>query len=146
VQDDVDLLVLSGCDHRKEHDMRIPVFPIISSVLLLTSPAFAQQAGTTTAQPTGTSTSSNLPDDTKVTLDTQQKLRQSLVDSGFKNVKVTAETYVVHAKAPDGSHIVMMVSPDQIAGVIEHTGSSSPPRGSMQTNPSTSESGDSTSR
>jgi hypothetical protein len=119
--------------------MRIPVFPIISSVLLLTAPAFAQQAGTTTAQPTGTSTSSNLPDDTKVTLDTQQKLRQSLVDSGFKNVKVTAETYVVHAKAPDGSHIVMMVSPDQIAGVIEHTGSSSPPHGSMQTNPSTSE-------
>ena len=86
--------------------MRIPVFPIISSVLLLTAPAFAQQAGTTTAQPTGTSTSSNLPDDTKVTLDTQQKLRQSLVDSGFKNVKVTAESYVVHAKAPDGSQQV----------------------------------------
>jgi len=74
-----------------------------------------------------------------VTLDTQEKLRQSLEESGFKNVKVTAETYVVHAKAPDGSHIVMMVSPDQIAGVIEHTGSSSPSHGSMQTNPSSSE-------
>jgi hypothetical protein len=127
VQDDVDLLVLSGCDHRKEHDVRIPVFPIIASVVLLAAPAFAQTAGTTTAQPSGASTSSNLPDDTKVTLDTQQKLRQSLEEAGFKNVRVTAETYVVHAKAPDGSHIVMMVSPDQIAGVIEHTGSSSPP-------------------
>jgi hypothetical protein len=80
-----------------------------------------------------------------VTLDTQEKLRQSLEESGFKNVKVTAETYVVHAKAPDGSHIVMMVSPDQIAGVIERTGSSSPPHGSMPTNPSSSEPG-STSR
>ncbi len=119
--------------------MRIPVFPIIASGVLLTAPAFAQQAGTTTAQPSGTLASSNLPDDTKLTLDTQQKLRQSLEESGFKNVKVTAETYVVHAKAPDGSHIVMMVSPDQIAGVIEHTGSSSPPHGSMQTNPSSSE-------
>ena len=129
--------------------MRIPVFPIIGSVLLLAAPAFAQQAGTTTsaadryfAVPHRT-----CPDDTKVTLDTQQKLRQSLVEARFlKNVKVTAESYVVQRKAPDGSHIVMMVSPDQIAGVIEHTGSSSPPRGSMQTNPSTSESGGSTSR
>jgi len=122
-----------------EHHMRIPVFPIIASGVLLAAPAFAQPAGTTTAQPSGTLASSNLPDDTRVTLDTQQKLRQSLEESGFKNVKVTAETYVVHAKAPDGSHIVMMVSPDQIAGVIEHTGSSSPPHGSMQTNPSSSE-------
>ena len=119
--------------------MRIPVFPIIGSLVLLAAPAFAQPAGTTTAQPSGASPSSNLPDDTKLTLDTQQKLRQSLEESGFKNVKVTAETYVVHAKAPDGSHIVMMVSPDQIAGVIERTGSSSPPHGSMQTNPSSSE-------
>jgi hypothetical protein len=121
--------------------MRIPVFPIIGSLVLLAAPAFAQPAGTTTAQPSGASPSSNLPDDTKLTLDTQQKLRQSLEESGFKNVKVTAETYVVHAKAPDGSHIVMMVSPDQIAGVIERTGSSSPPHGSMQTNPSSSEPG-----
>ena len=119
--------------------MRIPVFPIIASGVLLAAPAFAQPAGTTTAQPSDTLASSNLPDDARVTLDTQQKLRQSLEESGFKNVKVTAETYVVHAKAPDGSHIVMMVSPDQIAGVIEHTGSSSPQHGSMQTNPSSSE-------
>ena len=119
--------------------MRIPVFPIIASGVLLAAPAFAQPAGTTTAQPSDTLASSNLPDDARVTLDTQQKLRQSLEESGFKNVKVTAETYVVHAKAPDGSHIVMMVSPDQIAGVIERTGSSSLPHGSMQTNPSSSE-------
>jgi hypothetical protein len=119
--------------------MRIPVSPIIASVVLLAAPAFAQPAGTTTAQPSGVSTPSNLPDDTKVTLDTQQKLRQSLEQSGFKDVMVTPESYIVHAKAPDGSHIVMMVSPDQIAGVIEHTGSSSPPHGSMRTNPSTTE-------
>jgi hypothetical protein len=113
-------------------------FQFIPSVVLLANPAFAQQAATTTTQPSNASTASNLPDDTKVTLDTQQKLRQSLEAAGFKSVKVTPETFVIHAKAPDGSHIVMMVSPDQIAGVIEHTGSSSPPRGSMQANPSTS--------
>ena len=37
------------------------------------------------------------------------------------------EAYVIHARAPDGSKIVMEVSPDQMQAVIERTGSSSPP-------------------
>jgi hypothetical protein len=37
------------------------------------------------------------------------------------------EAYVIHAQAPDGSKIVMEVSPDQMQAVIERTGSSSPP-------------------
>ncbi len=64
-----------------------------------------------------------------MTLDTQQKLKQSIEQNGFKNVVVMPEAYVIHAQAPDGSKIVMEVSPDQVQAVIERTGSSSPPSG-----------------
>ena len=40
---------------------------------------------------------------------------------------VVPEAYIIHAQAPDGSKIVMEVSPDQVQAVIERTGSSSPP-------------------
>jgi hypothetical protein len=50
-----------------------------------------------------------------VTNDTQQKIRQSLEQSGFKNVSVVPQSFVVRAQAPDGSHIVMFMSPDQFA-------------------------------
>jgi hypothetical protein len=66
-----------------------------------------------------------------VTDDTQQKLRQSLEQFGFKNVKVVPEAFLIRAKAPDGSRIVMRVTPDEIEGVIiERTGTSSRPDGS----------------
>jgi hypothetical protein len=50
-----------------------------------------------------------------VTADTQQKIRQSLEQSGFKNVQVVPQSFVVRAQAPDGSRIVMFMSPDQFA-------------------------------
>jgi hypothetical protein len=53
-----------------------------------------------------------------VTSDTRQALRQSLLRSGFRDVNVEPQTYVIHAKAPDGSHIAMLVGPDQISGVV----------------------------
>ena len=115
-----------------ELDMRIPAFPIIASFALLAAPAFAQTAGTTSTQPGGGSTmSTDAQQNSAVTDDTQQKLRQSLEQSGFKNVKVVPEAFLIRAKAPDGSRIVMRVTPDEIEGVIiERTGTSSRPDGS----------------
>ena len=112
--------------------MRIAAFATIASFVLLSTPVLAQTSNTTGGQPsdTSTSTSSHVPPDTAVTLDTQQKLKQSLEQSGFKNVLVLPEAYIIHAKAPDGSKIVMEVSPDQMQAVIERTGSSSPPSNS----------------
>jgi hypothetical protein len=43
---------------------------------------------------------------------------------------VVPEAYVIHAQAPDGSKIVMEISPDQMQAVIERTGSSSRPSSS----------------
>jgi hypothetical protein len=52
-----------------------------------------------------------------ITADTQQKIRQSLEQSGFRNVQVVPQSFVVRAQAPDGSNIVMFMSPDQFAEV-----------------------------
>jgi hypothetical protein len=116
----------------EEHNMRVPAFPMIASFVLLAAPALAQTPNMTGGQPsdTSTSTSSHVPPDTAVTLDTQQRLKQSLEQSGFKNVLVLPEAYIIHAQAPDGSKIVMEVTPDQMQAVIERSGSSSPPSNS----------------
>jgi hypothetical protein len=106
--------------------MRVPALPTIASFILLAAPALAQTSSVTGGQLTDTSTSSRVPPDTAVTLDTQQKLKQSLEQSGFKKVVVVPEAFIIHAQAPDGSKIVMEVSPDQMQAVIERTGSSSP--------------------
>jgi hypothetical protein len=112
--------------------MRVPAFTTIASFVLLAAPALAQTSNMATSNMPGgqsgdTSTSSHVPPDTAVTLDTQQKLKQSLEQSGFKKVLVVPAAYVIHAQAPDGSKIVMEVSPDQMEAIVEPTGSSSPP-------------------
>ena len=57
-----------------------------------------------------------------VSSDTQQKIRQSLEQSGFKDIRVVPETFVVRAQAPDGSRIVMLLSPDQVSEVVMPNG------------------------
>src|SRR5712672_1224420 len=110
--------------------MRFLALPLVAS-LALAVPAVAQTTGATgSSQRNDASAASNQPKDTAVTLDTQQKLKQSLEQNGFKNVLVVPEAYIIHAQAPDGSKIVMEVSPDQMRAVIERTGSSPPASGS----------------
>jgi hypothetical protein len=70
----------------QEHTMRVPALPTIASFILLAAPALAQTSTMTGGQLSDTSTSSRLPPDTAVTLDTQQKLKQSLEQNGFKKV------------------------------------------------------------
>jgi hypothetical protein len=112
--------------------MRSPALPIIASIVMLAAPALAQTSNLSgSSQRDGNATSSSqLPPDTSVTVDTQQKLKQSLEQNGFKNVLVVPEAYVIHAQAPDGTKIVMEVSPDQMHAVIERSGNSQPSSGS----------------
>ena len=100
--------------------MRFPVLPIIASIVMLAAPALAQ-----TASSGSSGSSSQLPPDTAVTVDTQQKLKQSLEQNGFKDVVVVPRAYAIRAQAPDGSKIVMEVGPDQMHAIIERTGGSS---------------------
>lgn len=125
--------------------MRVPAFPIVAALALLAAPAFAQSSTTTgtTSDQSGVSNSSNSwHHGTSVSSDTKDKLRQSLESSGFKDVTVTPEAFMIRAQAPDGSRIVMMLRPDEMTGVIEpQTGSSTAPSNSTGNGPSNTESG-----
>src|ERR1700730_6410223 len=101
--------------------MRFPALPIIAAVVMLAAPALAQTA----SYGSSSSSSSQLPPDTAVNVDTQQKLKQSLEQNGFKDVVVVPRAYAIRAQAPDGSKIVMEVGPDQMHAIIERTGGSS---------------------
>ena len=45
-------------------------------------------------------------------------IRSSLEASGFKNVTVLPQSYLIRATAPDGSQVVMQVSSDGVYGVV----------------------------
>jgi hypothetical protein len=140
--------------------MRVPAFPIIASVVLLAAPAFAQTSTNPSAQPAGTSSATEATKGSSPTPDEQEKIRQSMEQSGFKNVRVAPESFVIqaqapdgsqiammnvrvvpesfaiHAQAPDGSPIALMISPDGVTGAIETADTSTEPQGSGQAAPS----------
>jgi hypothetical protein len=53
-----------------------------------------------------------------ISSDTQQKIRQSLEQNGFRNIQVLPEAYVIRAQAPDGSRVAMLLTPDQVTEVV----------------------------
>jgi hypothetical protein len=53
-----------------------------------------------------------------ISTDTQQKIRQALEQSGFKDVRVLPQSFLIRAQAPDGSRVVMLMSPDMVSGVL----------------------------
>lgn len=112
--------------------MRLSLLPIVASFALLAAPAFAAMPGATAPNPQAANPSQDAASNSmQVSRSTQQKLEQSLEQSGFRDVTVAPRTFIIHARAPDGSHIVMVVGPDRAHGVIM-SGSSSPPNPSMR--------------
>jgi hypothetical protein len=90
--------------------MQVSPFAIFVSLLLLAAPTAAQ------------ATNLLSPPDAEVTLDTQQKLKQSLEKNRFKNVIVMPND-IIRAQAPDGSKIMIEIIPDHVAGVVVGSGS-----------------------
>ena len=86
--------------------MQASPFAIFASFLLLASPTIAQTTNLST------------PTDAAITRDTQQKLKQSLEKNRFKNVVVIPEADVIRAQAPDGSNIIIEITPDHLTGVV----------------------------
>ena len=86
--------------------MQASPFAVVASFLLLALPAAAQTTNLST------------PMDAAVTRDTQQKLKQSLEKNRFKNVVIISEADVIRAEAPDGSKIIIEISPDHVIGVV----------------------------
>ena len=121
--------------------MRVAGLPIVMSLALFAAPVFAQSS-TTATSPTTSSNASNPSRDHGVSTDTQQKIRHSLEQNGFKNVQVIPQSFVIRAQAPDGSRVVMEVSPDQfeevIAPPVRSGNSTSPNRSNLQGSTSSS--------
>ena len=121
--------------------MRLAGLPIVMSLALFAAPVFAQSS-TTATSPTTSSNASNPSRDHGVSTDTQQKIRHSLEQNGFKNVQVIPQSFVIRAQAPDGSRVVMEVSPDQfeevIAPPVRSGNSTSPNRSNLQGSTSSS--------
>jgi hypothetical protein len=114
--------------------MRSPLLPALAAAALLAAPAFAQSNSKTednpnaqTQSPSATATEGAMTHHRRMA---RAELKQSLEQAGFKDVRITAESYVVHARDKNGSPVVMMISPDEVAGVVEQNGSGStmPPR------------------
>src|SRR5689334_5854861 len=80
------------------------------------TPSYTGQGGQSSATQQQSAWGQSSPG--SVSADTQQKIRQSLEQSGFKDIRVIPESFVVRAQAPDGSRIVMLLSPDELTGVV----------------------------
>lgn len=58
-----------------------------------------------------------------------QRLREDLQKSGFSNVTIMPETFIIHAQDRRGNPVVMVVNPESIAAVeVSKTGRSMAPR------------------
>lgn len=56
---------------------------------------------------------------------TQEKLRQSLTQAGFQDVRIVDASYLVQAKTKDGDTVVMMINPPDMTGSASSSSSSS---------------------
>jgi hypothetical protein len=54
----------------------------------------------------------------RVSFATPGQIKSSLESSGFKNITVLPQSFLIRATAPDGSRIVMQVSSDSLYGVV----------------------------
>jgi hypothetical protein len=82
------------------------------------------------AAPSSSSQSGTQPNEMSGHQNTQQngpsisaKLRQSLTQAGFTDVRVMPESFLVRAKDKDGNPVMMVVNPDSVTSVTAVGGS-----------------------
>jgi len=99
--------------------MRIVGWTTLATAALLACPAFAQSSpgNLHSTNPAGVANPSQTPQ--QLTQETRHRIRQSLEQAGFKDIRVMPEAFLIRAQAPDGSRIVMQVGPDQFAALIQ---------------------------
>ena len=125
-------------------------FIIASAVALLMTPAFGQTSSSTGSQsPQANQSASNNSQPQNGAA--AQKLKQSLENEGFTDVKVVAQSFVVQGKSPDGDPVVMTIGPHgmsvfeamnaagpgQTTGSSNHSSTGTSKPGSSSESPST---------
>lgn len=97
---------------------------LLSSVLalgLLATPAFAQSSNQGGSQNQGQSASSQ--QDSTIHAMSQDRLRKTLEQAGFKDVTVLDATYLVEAQSPHGDRVVMLIDPPSVGTMAGSGGS-----------------------
>lgn len=112
------------------------------ATLLLLAPAAIAQTPQPPSQrpPRDESLQSMAPESSQSlrnSVSSMEQLRDSLRQSGFSKVQVVPQSYLIRARDPDGNPIMMIIGPDQIAGVAEirESGNNMPSGRSVGTNP-----------
>ena len=98
----------------------------LAASLALSSVAFAQSSNSGSP---GTGSSGGQ----QASLATANKIKQDLQNSGFSDVKVVAESFVIQAKTKDGDPVVMTVGPHGMTVFEALGGSTSGSSGSGST-------------
>ena len=94
---------------------------------LFSLPAMAQSSNQAGGQQPGKppgqqGTSGSGQQDSKIQAMTQDKLRGSLEQAGFKNVIVLDAAYLVQAQSPHGEQVMMLINPPAIMSGSSGTG------------------------
>ena len=99
---------------------------LTSAILLLAAvpAAFAQTATTTPQSTTQPSTSASATAPNGDTMQVRQKLTQDLQKDGFKNIRIVADSFLVHAVNKQGEPVVMIINPDSVFAMTQVNASS----------------------
>lgn len=99
--------------------MRTVLLSSIAALGLLAAPAFAQSSNQG-GQQQGQSASQQ---DSAIRAMSQERLRKSLEQAGFKDITVLDATYLVRAVSPDGDQVVMLIDPPSVGAMAGSGGS-----------------------
>lgn len=94
--------------------MRTILIPALALAMTLAAPAAfgqsnSQKTAATAASPAPPSAAPSQA--VALTLMTKDKVKQSLQQAGFKDVKVLDESFLVSAQTADGTSVVMVINP-----------------------------------
>jgi hypothetical protein len=102
--------------------MRSMLIPAVAAAALLATPALAQsQQQTGQAGKSATTGQQGM----QAQAMTQDKLRSSLEQAGFKQVTVLDAAYLVQAQSPNGEQVMMFINPPSTGGASASAGGAS---------------------
>ncbi|MDX2205289.1 MAG: hypothetical protein NW223_21255 [Hyphomicrobiaceae bacterium] len=110
---------------------------IAAGALLWAPAAMAQQSeqGKQNVKAQNQNQGQNQPAHSQQRAMTQDKLRKSLQDAGFKSVRVVDAAYLVQAQSEDGENVLMYINPPSTSGAaanLSGQGGSDTPSGSSK--------------
>jgi hypothetical protein len=100
--------------------MLFGVAMLLGAAMLLAQPALAANAARNHQMRSGTGqvTSSQQPEtQNQQNASLKEQLKDNLIKSGFTNVQVSPESFLIRAKDPQGNPIAMAITPDTFAAI-----------------------------